>query len=320
MHFFRLIRPLNLLIIGLTMYGLGWYYESMFLDVPAYGIRSLPFLLLVVSTVIIAAAGNIINDYFDVKADRINKPNRLIIGKFVKRRVAIVSHWGLNLIAFTMALIISWKLDTFAYLFIHVLTINLLWFYSTNLKRRFLLGNVLIAGLTATVPMLVGLYFYQIGKLSTIAEFSGNCFPFGGNYGLKYILFLSTGLAIFAFILNLAREIVKDMEDVEGDKKLNAQTLPIVMGYQQSGWAVNAILLLSLIAMMILWMAFDRIDPFLIAPIIVSACIVVIALITVPRAKNRKDYRRINTLIKMAMIAGLLTPIYWNLIMLYGEI
>ena len=92
MHFIRLIRPLNIIIVAVTMYGLGWYFESIYGYSSEFGITSITFNLLVLSTLMIAAAGNIINDYFDIKADRINKPERLIIGKYVKRRVAIVSH------------------------------------------------------------------------------------------------------------------------------------------------------------------------------------------------------------------------------------
>ena len=85
-HFIRLTRPLNLLIAGLTMYGLGWYVESQYSNGTIHGVRSLSFFLLVFSTILIAAAGNVINDYFDVRADRINKPEKLIIGVHIKRR------------------------------------------------------------------------------------------------------------------------------------------------------------------------------------------------------------------------------------------
>ncbi|MFY7945255.1 MAG: UbiA family prenyltransferase, partial [Crocinitomicaceae bacterium] len=97
-HFFRLIRIINLFIIAFTMVGVAFYlfnnnnYQKIDFDFLDYG-------LLVFSTVIIAAAGNMINDYFDIKADRINKPEKLIISKYMKKRWAIVLHWGLNVIA-----------------------------------------------------------------------------------------------------------------------------------------------------------------------------------------------------------------------------
>ena len=110
------------------MYGFGWFLEDFSICLNC-SILSLEFNLIVLSTILIAAAGNIINDYFDVKADRINKPERLIIGKYIKRRVAILTHWILNLIAFIIAIYLSWYLNTFFYLFIHLLSINCLWYY-----------------------------------------------------------------------------------------------------------------------------------------------------------------------------------------------
>ena len=135
MHFLKLIRPLNLIIIAITMYGIGWYFEGIYGRHHEFNIFSLSFHLLVFSTIMIAAAGNIINDYFDVRADRINKPDRLIIGKYVKRRYAIVSHWGINLIAFIIAIYLSWVLETFWYVFIHLLAINILWYYRCMLSE-----------------------------------------------------------------------------------------------------------------------------------------------------------------------------------------
>ncbi len=325
MHFLRLIRPFNLAIVALTMYGMGYYFEFMYAEAnkeasEQFGFFSLTFHLLVFSTLMIAAAGNIINDYFDIKADRINKPHRLIIGKYIKRRVAIVSHWGLNFTAFFIAVYLSWVLNSFWYMFIHLLSINILWFYSMKGKRLFLTGNILIAGLTATVPILVGFYFNQLYDTSWDGAIPGMIF----NYPLlsqcreNYPLILSFILAAFAFILNLAREIVKDMEDVEGDKKLPARTLPIVLGYHKSKWIVAFILLGTVIGSLIFWILTEHIFFVQVLPIVVSALLIVIVYLLLPKATEKEDFKRINHLIKLAMVAGLLLPMYWLLLIYYG--
>ncbi|HIP31614.1 MAG TPA: hypothetical protein EYG86_02510 [Crocinitomicaceae bacterium] len=317
MYFIKLIRPINLLIVALTMYGLGWYFESIFGKVVDFGLSSLPFFLLVSSTILIAAAGNIINDYFDIKADRINKPERLIIGKHVKRRVAIVSHWGINFLAFSIAAYLSYVMNSFLYLFIHLLSINILWFYSMKGKRLFFTGNVLIALLTAMVTLLVGFYFHQVYAMSS-AEFNSDYLPFLGELKHNYIFYISLGLACFAFILNLAREIVKDMEDVEGDKKLPAKTLPIVLGYAKSKVVAAVVLSGTIIGSFIIWLNTDSLNLLSLAPILLSAFFVVLCYVLLPKANSKKDYRRINHLIKLAMVSGMLTPIYWNLLVIYG--
>lgn len=317
MHFIRLIRPLNLFIIGLTMYGLGWYLEGISTYIEGSGLLSMEFALLVLSTIMIAAAGNIINDYFDVKADRINKPNRLIIGKFVKRRVAIVTHWVINFFAFVIALYLSWKLDTFWYLFIHLFSINLLWYYSMHLKRKFLIGNILIALLTALVPILVGFYYHNIQSISA-SHFEQNLAPFPLDTNLNFILLLSFCLAGFAFVLNLAREIVKDMEDVEGDKKIHAKTLPIVLGYSKSKIITALILCTAIIGAFVTFSFFTNIEINVLFPIGISAVFVLICLILLPKAKTQRQLKIINGFIKLSMIAGLISPVYWKLLLIYG--
>jgi len=319
MHFIRLIRPINLFIVATTMYGLGWYFESIFGTSPEYGIFSLTFNLLVFSTIMIAAAGNIINDYFDLKADRINKPKRIIIGKYIKRRVAIVSHWGLNFTAFFIAVYLSWVMDSFWYMFIHLFSINILWFYSMKGKRLFLSGNLLIAGLTAMVPILVGFYFKQVYSSVPVIELENlNDYPLLAQSGSNYPLLLSIILASFAFILNLAREIVKDMEDVEGDKKLPARTIPIVLGFQKTKWIVAFVLFGTVVCTLFFWIFTENITFSTILPIVFSAFLILIVYVLLPNSNEKKDFKRINHLIKLAMVSGLLIPIYWNLLVIYG--
>ena len=318
MHFIKLIRPLNLIIIAITMYGIGWYFEGVYGRHLEFDIFSMAFHLLVLSTIMIAAAGNIINDYFDVRADRINKPDRLIIGKYVKRRYAIVSHWGINLIAFLIAIYLSWVLETFWYLFIHLLAINILWYYSMYVKRKFLIGNLLIAALTALVPILVGFYFHQLFITEPAAMEFSPYFPFESYPYYDYTIWLSLGLAGFAFILNFAREIVKDMEDVEGDKKIHAKTLPIVLGYPKTKWIAIFVLFSSLICILATCLLFREVPLYSLAPIGFSAIMVITCFFLLIKANNKSDYRTVNNLIKLAMVAGLIIPIYWKLLIIYG--
>ncbi|MFT5859342.1 MAG: 4-hydroxybenzoate polyprenyltransferase [Flavobacteriaceae bacterium] len=317
MHFIRLIRPLNLLIIALTMYGLGWYFDPMEGCSCTYIVTELPFFLLVLSTVMIAAGGNIINDYFDVRADRINKPDRLIIGKHVKKRVAIVSHWVLNLVAFSIAVYLSYKMQSFWYMFIHLFSINILWFYSLYFKRKFLTGNILVAALTAMVPVLVGIFFQQSMLTNPVSGFT-IYYPFMDVRGVDIILHISLGLASFAFLLNLAREIVKDIEDIEGDKLLKATTIPIKLGTVKSKWIIAIVLMLSISMSVYFGMRFSDFSLINLLPVLLAGLVALIAAFLLISAEKRPHYRRINHLIKLAMTIGLLTPVYWKILALYG--
>jgi len=297
------------------MYGLGVFFETIYSKNELFGAESLPFRLLIFSTILIAAGGNIINDYFDIKADRVNKPERQIIGVYIKRRSAIVSHWVINFVAFSIAIYLSWVMESFLYLFIHLLSINVLWYYSMKGKRQFLFGNVLIAALTALVPVLVGFYFHQIftNELPQMDQFS-----FLLNSEIHYTYYLTIGLGSFAFILNLAREIVKDMEDVEGDKKLPAKTLPIILGLQKSKYISAAILSGVSICTLYIWLTTNNLTAMEIFPVLISLLIVVLCIVFLIISKSKKDFKRINALIKIAMAFGLLTPIYWTILLHYA--
>ena len=122
--------------------------------------EEIDFFLMVFSTILIGAAGNMINDYFDIKADRVNKPEQLIITKHIKKRVAILYHWLFNAIAFSIAIYLSLRNNSFWYVFIHLISINALWFYSLYFKRKIFIGNLIVALLTALVPILCGIHFY----------------------------------------------------------------------------------------------------------------------------------------------------------------
>lgn len=310
MHFLRLTRPLNLIITAITMYGLGWYAESFYINGEKYGIRSLDFFLLVFSTLLIAAAGNVINDYFDVRADRVNKPEKLIIGVYVKRRWAIISHWLFNVIAFGIAIYLSWKQQTFWYLFVHLLSINLLWGYSSYFKRKPAIGNIVVAALTALVPILVSIYFHIQPELAYNEE-SGS-YPFNKTYTPDVVLIVSVILAIFAFILNLTREIVKDIQDIPGDQLLRAKTLPIVFGIKTTKIICYLIITVTLASLFYFEMYFTISDFNALIPIWIATAALLTALFMLVFAQDKQSFKRVDLFMKLTMIAGLLAPVYWK--------
>ncbi len=310
-HFLRLIRPINLLIIAVTMYNVGGYFDVVYADFNegVMLILTFNFFLLVISTVMIAAAGNIINDYFDVRADRINRPNRTIIMKHIKRRWAIVYHWVLNFVAFGIAIHLGLVLETFWYVFIHLLSINFLWFYSMYLKRTLVIGNIVIAMLTALVPVLVGIYYQDYFKTVVLEE----AHPFHLNSYKFFPIYIGLGLGIFAFILNWTREIVKDMEDVKGDLVLKARTIPIVYGLEKSRViAIVFVLITMTLSIPIFWFwKTGHIEGIALMPLILSAFSSIFTLIVLLRPITDKNLKTANLGIKFTMIFGMVLPLFW---------
>ncbi len=318
MHFLRLLRPINLAVIIFTMMGMRLFFLPF---IPKSGIQgeSFDYFLLILSTVLIAAAGNIINDYFDVKADRINKPEKLIIGKYIKPRWAILSHWVFNFIAFAIACYLSWRYSTFWYVFIHLLSINALWFYSMILKRKFFIGNIVIALLTGLVPILCGIHFLNITtpfNKDFIPEnwiINSESWIVGINLKVFFVLFF----ALFAAGLNLAREIVKDMEDIEGDLILKAKTLPIVLGNQRVKWiAVLILIAILLLPTPFIWEAFEVYGVQfiqLLAPAGFIVLGIILCIILLIFNTDKKALHRIDLFLKIIMVIGCSLPFYWFL-------
>lgn len=322
-YFIQLIRPVNLLIIAFTMYSTRLFlylYEIKFeVNLFQKEGEEVDFFLMVFSTILIGAAGNMINDYFDIKADRVNKPEQLIITKHIKKRVAILYHWLFNAIAFSIAIYLSIRNNSLWYVFIHLISINALWFYSLYFKRKIFIGNLIVALLTALVPILCGIHFYVHHQLPSIQNVNlDSIFDFWiyqlGEKG--HFIWI---LAIFAFLANLAREIIKDIEDRKGDILLNAKTLPISYGTKTSKWITGFILLLAPITFAILYYfkapsyfnSFDSIKIFI--PVIISFFFNFLALVVLYKANTRIKLKRADRLIKLGMLAGVLLPFYWLL-------
>ena len=207
MGFLRLIRINNLLIIVITLIGV-WYGSAHSLILNS---QFISYLLMILFTILIAAAGNAINDYFDIKADRINRPKRQVIEKTIKKRWAIIIHWGFNLIALVISVYLSLRLHSWFYVFIHLSATTLLWVYSIFLKRVYFISNLSISFLVALVPILGYKTMFDLNVLTIDMRFPAL-------------------LILGAFITNLTREIIKDIQDMEGDQKTHVKSIAIVSG------------------------------------------------------------------------------------------
>ena len=342
--FFKLTRPLNLLIMVLTMaamrYGVvgAWLdytsaaivsvsvvpEESLIPEIPGnrllHAFREVHFWLLVLSTILIAAGGNVINDYFDTRIDRVNKPDALIVGRTVKRRVAMLGHLVLSGLGLVIGVFVAWHSGQLRWAVIPVLAVAALWYYSVRLKRAFLIGNGTVALLSALVPVTVGLY--EISALS-FAYPRDNWLVNGAGEKLKMVIdfnepwFWILGYGVFAFLATLVRELQKDLADVKGDRADGCRTLPIVLGLRW-GKAI-AMLYLGLLLICVLYarmgLLHDRISYWYIG-LIVIAPLLLSAGFTY-NAMTRREYNTAGNLVKAAMVvaicyAFLLRLTLWN--------
>jgi 4-hydroxybenzoate polyprenyltransferase len=297
---------MNLLFIVLTQ---GLFQYAIVIPMFSNSIHSpaLPlkyFSLLVLSSVLIAAAGYTINDYFDLNIDRINKPDKIVVEKVIKRRWAILWHWVLSFAGVLISFYVGWRADVFWLGFANTGCVAALWVYSTTFKKKVLAGNVIISLLTAWVVLVVG--FVTHYRMAMNVEWYGNLF---GSKLMRFT-FLYAG---FAFIICLVREVVKDIEDMAGDAKYGCRTMPIAWGVQVSKVFAGTWLAV-LTATLVIVFAYVLQFYWLVAA---AYCVLFIIipllniLIRLRRANTIEDYHRLSGWIKFVMLTGILSMIFF---------
>jgi 4-hydroxybenzoate polyprenyltransferase len=226
MAFLKLIRIQNLLIIAATQYMMRLLIVKPILAINGFipQLDPLHFFLLVFSSMSITAAGYVINDYFDLKTDLLNRPDTVIVGRKISRRWAMILHIALNSAGVLTGIYLSWYAGMPGFGIAYLMAAGLLWFYSTTYKRQFLVGNLIVSIFTAVVPFVV--VIFEVPLLNH--EYQEILISRHMNF--NNIIAWVGGFSFFAFLSTLIREIIKDVEDYKGDEAYGRNTLPIVLG------------------------------------------------------------------------------------------
>ncbi len=304
--YMQLIRWPNLLLIALLQYLVR--YGILF---PVYRnagigfqLNHIEFILLVLSTVFIAAAGYIINDYFDVPMDKVNKPDKVLIGKHISPNEASNLHIVFSVLGIALAAFVAYQINSLKLALIQFVSVTVLWFYSSQYKRKVLNGNIAISLLAALSLAVV--WIYAFFKLKEDAD---AFLLFVKYYGFVNRLILA--YAFFSFILTFIRELLKDAEDVEGDRKAACSTFAVKYGLQYSNKLASGIAFLALLSL--IYFEFWLISQsklytalFLIAFVDIPLIVGIVKTIT---AKQKKDYAFLSRLYKLIIFAGTLSMI-----------
>lgn len=305
-EFSKLVRIKNLVIIAVTQ-----YFVRLFIINPIFfnykiehSLSGWEFAIFVFATLCIAAAGYIINDYFDVDIDRINQPDRVVVGKYFSRREAFRLHLILNIIGAVIGVLSAWLAGNIKLGFIFIVVAGLLWFYAKTFKKVFLLGN-LIVGATTAMTILITAYFETglFNKADQLALTANN-----------EVMMLVLPYTFFAFLTTLIREIIKDAEDVEGDREYDCKTVPVVLGIKATKW-VTAFLSVALIGLLFVAQHyFFREEQFVkISYILVTLQLPAATMIfyLVP-AKNKEDFEKLSEWMKIIMLLGISSMAVFN--------
>ena len=303
--FIKMIRLPNLIFIVLTQV----LFHVSVLDTILLPVGIRPaidgwnFVLLSVSSVLIAAAGYIINDYFDINIDQINKPRANVVDKIVSRRWAMAWHFVLSGLGIILSGWLAWRTGLWYILIGNFICVLLLFAYSVSLKRKLLVGNVVISLLTAWVIVVI-----SFSELIIIT--ANNSALIEAINKIERIGFL---YASFAFISSLIREAIKDIEDLQGDEKYGCRTMPIVWGVNAAKvyiavWLVVILALLVILQVYVArfewWWAMAYSIVFIIGPF-------VLIFLRLYKAKDQKDYHRLSNWTKLVMLTGILSMVFF---------
>lgn len=297
--FLKLVRLPNLFFIALAqvLFQFCIYHSLYKEEVPADDLWR--FILLVFASLFIAAAGYIINDYFDINIDEVNKPQRMVVDKVINRRWAIAWHFMLSASGIILTLLALPFLQKWYLVLANAGCIALLWFYSTNFKKSLLIGNIVISMLTAWTILVI---FFSKLSLADALE--------GTHQRYFRYAFLYAG---FAFIISLIREAIKDMEDMPGDSKYGCRTMPIVWGVNAAKvytavWIIILVALLVIIQVYILqfrwWATVIYSFILVIAPLLYT-------LIKLRKSNTPAAYHRLSNLTKFVMFTGILSMVFF---------
>lgn len=304
--FLKLIRVENLAMIALTQILLRYciLQKVLMQGGIALGLNDGLFYLVVFSTVLIAAAGYIINDYFDLKTDLINRPDTVVVDRVIRRRTAIILHITFTFLGIIIGMYAALKTGYLRFAIFHFAAAILLWVYSTHLKKTLLIGNILVSLLTASVIFMP--LVYEMGTMHKLSP--------GFISSHKYLLFAAFRItcvySIFAFITSLAREIIKDIEDYQGDKATGGTTMPIVWGVLPG--KIISFFLLVITAILLFFVVYNTIKAQRILlslnTVYISIALILPLLLLslyVLKAEQRSHFKTASRFLKFIMLAGL---------------
>lgn len=302
-------RPLNLLIMAATMYAVRYaiFYPNTDRAMKSLSYPELNFFFLVLSIILLGAAGNIINDVLDVRVDKENKEGKNLVGISLSETFAMNLYKAITLSGLLIGLILSWSVGKPMLFVIHLFIAASLWYYSYSMQKQVLIGNVVISVLVALLPIIVAAFEFTAFGNRLIGEdhFSSAAFisTIQFAYPATYIF------AVFAFLITMAREIIKDIMDSRGDRQGGYRTFPIAYGNTYARQLAMLILILTLGVLIWTMTLMVKYLPVGIEVLISFGllCSTPIVLALIELISERKDNKRISTYLKVAMVCGIVS-------------
>lgn len=315
--FFASIRPLNLLVIIITMVFMEYLViDSLLFKLnelmeKSYTLQlsTLQFVLLVLSVVCIAAGGYVLNDQMDVKADKVNHKDK----ETLDAKTASIAYYSLTLSGLGIALFISYQLGIVNLTVMHLIAAVSLWFYSNQFKGMPLTGNLITAMVIALVPITVGIFEVTQLQINYASDFEAY-----KNFNFNFIAYWVLSFGVFIFLFTLARELVKDLEDMDGDRAAGYNTLPIATSIKTT--KILAIFCYVIIIGLAYYFSnYIVVDNYSFGFSLLLIALVLWLMFGLWRAQEKKDFSKESLKIKVVSFYGLLYALVVYILMHTNE-
>ena len=261
----------------------------------------LNFVFMVLATVLLAAGGYVLNDYFDVKIDAINHPDRLIVTNTVSKPKAMLYYQLLTGVGVLLGLLLAFRVNSFTLAFVFIVVPGLLWFYSSSYKRQFLIGNIIVALLAALSVLIVAIVELSVleqrfGKLLFETPIPGQFYTWIG------------GFSVFSFLLTLLREIIKDIEDEKGDCEMECRTIVLKWGLPRTKLLLYLLICIIVVALYAVEFLMTEFEGSLTIKYITYGLALPLAVLAflIYKAQNTTDFNQASTFVKLIMLSGVL--------------
>jgi len=313
MALLKVVRFSNLLIILLIQILIKFYLINAYLN--NITLSNINFSIYIFTLITIVAGGYIINDIYDIEVDTINKPNKTIIEQRLSKGTAIQIYYIINFIAISSGFYIAFQLEKIWLGFIFIFFAYSLYQYSKNYKTKFLIGNLQVAFLTALSILILALFDLPSTEITST----------NGSSIIFYIILIYAG---FSFITTLIREIIKDLEDIEGDRKIGANTLPISCGIAKTKKIIRSLILIPIIGIgyfqyfqysvlssefsidLVYW----GVNSTSVIYTFLLQSLLVILLIKTGNSSKKADFHSLSLICKIIMLIGILSiPLFYFL-------
>ena len=294
MKYLKLIRFQNLLMLAFMQLVFRYLFlKQSYVDL---ALTDFNYILLIFATVCIAAGGYVINNIMDQDTDEITKPQNRVVGVSISETVAYNWYIGLTIVGVGIGFYLSNVIykPTFASMFILVAT--LLYMYATSFKQIPVLGNVVVALMLSTSIIIIGLF----DILPAI--------DVDNRFRMKEAFDILMHYAIFAFIINLIREIIKDLEDMDGDYQSGINTLPIAIGVQKTKIIVGVLTVISIgiLAYYVNSNLFELDYVVYYAMVLIVGPLIYFG-VKLMNAANKKEFHHLSLVLKIILFFGILS-------------